>query len=363
MKTAILTFQDAVNYGAILQAYALQTALHKTIPQNEAGILDHHCAVIRDKHLPGFVEKKGNPVKGYLKMLKNYRVKTRRKSRFEQFKSEYLNLIPYSSEEDKSRFLKEYDAITVGSDQVWNTDLTAGDRTYFLSEFKPMKRFSYAASIGKESIEEKDIPYFKELSELDGIAVREESAKAILNDIIPNEVSVVPDPVLLLEKEEWRKIERPVEDLKPQSYVLLYYFKITKPLVDFARKKAAEYGCELVCIQGTGKKIPDTRTIRDASPNEFLWLIDNAKCVVTTSFHGTMFSVIFEKEFYSETKVNRATRIVEVLNRYGMQSHMLENAQPVDAPDNRAESNRLAAEDRKRGLDFISGMKTKMDQR
>ena len=357
MKTAILTFQDAANYGAILQAYALQTTLQNTFAPDEAGVLNYHCPVIFKKHSPSYVSRQGNPIKGFLKMLRFYRVKSVRKQRFDAFKKQYLNLIPYGTQDEKAAFKKKYDAVVVGSDQVWNTDLTDNDGTYFLSEFAPMKRFSYAASIGKTEINDAERRRYRELASLDAISVREASAKRILSEIIPNKVDTVPDPVLLLDQAQWRQIEASYGDLKPGSYVLLYQFKTGASLVRFAQQKAAEYGLKLVCIQNVDKAIPGAQVICDASPAEFVWLFDNAACVVTNSFHGTMFSVIFEKEFYSETKMSRSTRIVELLQKYQMNDSVLENGKPSGAKRDRELSRRLVAEDRQRGFDFIAQMK------
>ena len=357
MKTAILTFQDAANYGAVLQAYALQRTLGEAFSPDEAGVLNYHCKLIEKKHKPSYVSKKDNPIKGYLKMLRYYRLKSTRRQRFDGFKDKYLNLIPYDTGEEKERFLKDFDAIVVGSDQVWNTDLTGNDGTYFLSDFPSVKRFSYAASIGKTEINDAERLRYRELAALDAISVREESAKKILNGIIPNEIATVPDPVLLLDKEQWRGIEKQYGDLKPGSYVLLYHFNTGASLVRFAQQKAKEHGCRLVCIQSVDKKIPGAQVICDASPDEFVWLFDNAACVVTNSFHGTMFSVIFEKEFYSETKMNRSTRVVELLKKYKMADSILEDGKPSGGKRDRELSKRLVAEDRQRGFDFIMKMK------
>ncbi len=358
MKIAILTFQDAVNYGAILQAYALRSALQSTPYPCVASVLDYHCKKIMERHLPNHVEKKGNPIKGYLKMIKNYRVKSVRKQKFDRFKREYLTLVPYDTDAEKKRFLQEYDAIVVGSDQVWNLNLTGGDDTYFLSDFKTMKRFSYAASIGESELTEVQAAQFKPLADLDAISVREESAKRLLGEIIPNKVEVVPDPVLLLNQEEWRRIESEYKRIEPNSYVLLYHFNAGPSLIAFAKKKAAELGCKLVCIQGPGGTIAGTTVIRDASPDEFIWLIDHAKCVVTNSFHGTMFSVIFKKDFYTETHTNRSTRIVEALKEFRMESHMLYSGQPLNAGEDRNVSEKRVEEYRQKGLAFISTIKS-----
>ncbi len=363
MKTAILTFQDALNYGAVLQAYALQHTLEKTFSPDEVGVLNYHCPIIRQKHAPTYVSKKGNPVKGFLKMLRYYPLKKRRKEVFDAFKARYLNLISYDTPEEKKRFSQAFDAIVVGSDQVWNTDLTDNDAAYFLSDFSSMKRFSYAASIGKREINAQEAERYKALASLDRISVREASAKQILSTIIPNDVYTVPDPVLLLDQAEWRTVAKPYGDLKPGSYVLLYQFNTGASLVNFAKQKAAERGCKVVSIQNVDKQIPGAQVICDASPDEFVWLFDNAACVVTNSFHGTMFSVIFEKEFYSETKMNRSTRIVELLQKYQMNDSVLENGKPTGGTRDRELSRQLVAQDRQRGFDFIALMKDAEAQR
>ena len=140
----------------------------------------------------------------------------------------------------------------------------------------------------------------------------------------------------MLSKEEWRAKEEKYKGI-PEKYVLIYKFADNdKKMTQFAYDYAKKNNCEIVIVQSSLKNADGAKVVRDASPGEFLWLIDNAQCVVTNSFHGTAFSILFEKEFYSEANVARGTRIKEVLRLYGLEGQLMLDG--VKAGGNSSES-------------------------
>ena len=160
MKIATLTFHRAVNYGAVLQAVALCQALKNRFPDCESGILDYHNEKIEKKFRPFFVKKKKNPigtVKSVIHAFMAYPVRSKKKKKFEEFLENNASLIPFTTDEEKNAALREIDRYIVGSDQVWNFDLSGNDETYLLGFIaEKEKKGAYAPSIGKTELTESE---------------------------------------------------------------------------------------------------------------------------------------------------------------------------------------------------------------
>lgn len=279
----ILTFHNATNYGAILQTYALQKALIKE--GINAEIIDYRCPAITAAHK---IRMKGLNFVGFL-------IKKKTKKSFERF---YENEIRHSKPIADIGSLYEYESIIVGSDQVWNMSLTENDYSFFLENAK-VKKYSYAASIGDYSFTKKDI---KErikaaLGKFEKISVREITTADYLKETLEGcseKISVHPDPVLLLSKEEWMD----VCDYKPRKdYILVYILgPKRKELIDKAREIAREQNLPVIWVSDSLRKYKGVRNIRNVSPEKFVGLLAQSSYIVTNSFHGTVFGVLFQKK-------------------------------------------------------------------
>lgn len=194
---------------------------------------------------------------------------------------------------------KDYDYYVCGSDQIWNPDMMGGvcSDFYFLNfGDNTAKRIAYAASIGKENIETKYLDYFKNsLSTFDALSLREQACKQQLEQLINKPIEVTLDPTLLLSKYEWEKVCADIEELPP--YLLVYDLSASKEFTDAVNALSKKLNLPVVHFRS--KKIYNNELKRffDYGPAEFLSLIKNAEFVFCSSFHGTVFSVIFEKEF------------------------------------------------------------------
>lgn len=327
MKIATVTFHRAANYGAVLQAYALQQAIKLRNPDCEVGVLDHCNEVIEKRYKPFYLKgKKG--AKSLVRAFATVPMRYKKRKAFRTFVNGRLNLIPFSSDEEKKQALESVDRFVAGSDQIWNFDLSGWDKTYLLDFVDDnSKKYAYAPSIGKTQLNEKEKSTLKSLNTFAGISAREESAAQLIFDVTQKKPEIVPDPVFLLDKEDWRKIEKKPADDIPQKYVLIYRFIVKADdgnrIMQFAKQYAEKYGCKIVMLQDTLKKFNGVNVIKSVAPDEFVWLIDHAQCVVTNSFHGTAFSVLFGKQFFSEANVVRGTRIKEILLLYGLEDHLL----------------------------------------
>lgn len=279
----ILTFHNATNYGAILQTYALQRALTKEGVNSE--IIDYRCPAITAAHK---IRMKGLNFVSFL-------IKKKTKKSFDRF---YENEIRHSSPIADIESADGYESIIVGSDQVWNMNLTGNDFSFFLENIN-VKKYSYAASIGDCSFDKKDI---KErikaaLGQFEKISVRESTTADYLKETIVDcsgKVSVHPDPVLLLSKEEWME----VADYQPRKdYILVYVLgPKRKELIEKAREIAKEQSLPILWVSDSLRKYKGVRNIRNVSPEKFVGLLARSSYIVTNSFHGTVFGVLFQKK-------------------------------------------------------------------
>ena len=203
MKIGIITFHRAVNYGAVLQAYALQHALEGLGAQAE--ILDYRNRYIESCYDP--YSLKGNKLKALAKIALLGGVRRKKNEAFRSFNKKYLRLSEavYKDSEQLAGAEKFYDAFITGSDQVWNTSCADFDPAYFLTFVKDKKKKnSYAASFGLSEIpKEYEAEYKKRLAGYRQISVREAQGRALVKELTGRDVPVVLDPTLLLTEKDW----------------------------------------------------------------------------------------------------------------------------------------------------------------
>lgn len=333
----------ADNYGACLQAYALQQAIIKT--GNECEIIKYTPIKSLKEH--DRVYKFVIPIIRLLKVIKNrksiyiYQRIMRRK--FLQFKKDYL-IFGMKSYVDIELLYKSppiYDVYITGSDQLWNPVIhgLTNNKAYFL-DFAPegKKRVAYAPSIGISKIPVNCINEMKILIEkIDEISVRESEGKRIINEISDKECPVVLDPTLLFGKVFWSKIMKEYNNKKP--YIFCYIFSEQSYIEEFIEytKKLTEY--EVVIIPYTKAQTKKGyRMIYDAGPKEFIGLIKNANLVITDSFHATAFSINLNVPFYSLLRNthnelnNMNSRIFSILKMFNLTDRLITNKK--DYPKN-----------------------------
>lgn len=299
-KCGIITFHSAHNYGSVLQSYAMVMTMKKLG-------LDAELIDFRHPHTTDMYEwRLWTPYKDWKWNVKDlilrgiFGIGRKREKLFREFidyklpKSE--RIIDRSAvDSDK------YDVLVCGSDQIWNYVSTGeNDPIYFLDFGNTACKFSYAASAGSSKFPNKDYERYKQyLKGLKSIGVREQFLKDYINSDFGLNAEVNPDPTLLLDIDEWIKIEAPYPGL-PQKYLLVYTLVKAESTLEFARKIADRLNLPVVQICNKrvikGKNNVDYN-LMDASPQQFLWLFHRAEFIVTNTFHGNMFSVIFRKDF------------------------------------------------------------------
>lgn len=345
MKIKTITCQHVYNYGASLQAYALQHYIESL--GHDVEIIDFNPWFHCDRYNPFYMPKnaigraakiiKVLPFLRYVwypfKSWKNGMFNTwGRKAAFDKFEEQYYHLTPikYYSSEELQENPPQADIYVAGSDQIWNTFSENGKEPGYYLGFggKETKRISYAASLATSSIKEECEDFVRiQLQKFDAVSVREKTGARLLKDLGINNVSVVLDPVFLLNKEEWRTLAKKgnLYGLKPESYLLVYDFLGNDPqMASFAKKYAQKHSLKIVSVNDFNIRDYADININNAGPLEFLALINNAACVVASSFHATAFSVILEKEFYTFNLkgYNNSSRMQDLLSKLSLEDRM-----------------------------------------
>ncbi len=293
-KVATVTFHRSDNFGSVLQAYALGEKLVQM--GYDQYIIDYRKAEVANMYK---ILKK--PTNKFLVItdiynLLYYRKLKKRQKRFEKFRNDFFRLSNvYNSKEELVQAPPAADVYICGSDQIWNTSILDFDGTYLLDFVKSGRKISYAASGIKKTHTDEAIKTVSEaISSFDGVTVRETYTAKRLGIDYSN---VVLDPVLLLTDNDWDKA---CADIKADKKYMLCYFagNVSFEFEHFTKKYAEEKGLHRILL------MPEWRNIKrsgkksyDAGPREFLALIKNADIVCTDSFHGTAFSILFNKPF------------------------------------------------------------------
>lgn len=352
-RVGIITFHRAVNYGAVLQTYALYETLDRMGVQ--AVIVDYRNPILEKRHKRHTIVD-CTTLKDYIRLIWLSRNYNRKHDRFRVFRDENLTVSdPYFQFEDLRKAAGCYDKFVCGSDQVWNGNITGLDPAYFLTFADDVQRNSYAASFGfgELSLSEKD-DYRVLLEGFEHMSVREKHGAQIIKQLLNRDVEVVLDPTLLLGAEEWGEI---AIEAKKDGYILVYGFS-GRHYLDFARNLAKRTSLPIIRLANPylpSKKISHERS---AGPREFLGLFQNAAYVVTNSFHGTVFAINFNKPFFIEmlpesTGVN--SRLEHVLDLFNLWDRLIISAKvpEVDLSINYHLVNQILEVERKKSLKFL----------
>lgn len=306
-KAALITISSVPNYGSVLQAFASQVVLEQ---------LGYRCKII-DYKFPnewhyehGSVRPRITYKIGLALGLKPHHRKTKRLNAFRQ--SHYHFTRPYRDLDALRREdWHDYEAVIVGSDQVWNTRFVYGDEAFMLS-FVPddVKKISMASSFACKELPAKYVDrYQKKLSRFAALSVREKNGIDIINHQlgIDKQVELLLDPTLLLSKEEWMRNVKRSSFKKTKKYLVLYglyyAFDPRPQILDMVAHYAKTYDLDVIAIEGY-EPIEGVNVVNkeDATIEEFIDIFANADLVITSSFHGTAFALNFCIPFLSLTK-------------------------------------------------------------
>lgn len=332
MKTVgIITLQKSiVNYGACLQAYALSKFVDNIGYRSE--IVDVLRPGLRGYKSSNKYRKTSYGIK--TKIIRTIlEIITRIKSRgriklFRKFHSlsNYSRLI--SGPDDFFSNPPQYDIYLSGSDQIWNPNRPLVNEIYLWGFETKSPKISYASSFGIDALSgnlTKEL-FKNHLSQYQSISVREESGKKIIQNL-GLDATVVLDPVFLLSKDEWLSVALLPYTI-PAEYIFVYTLHYNQTIVDEAIKLSQEMSLPVYCVISEPKKINRKGVIQLelVGPQEWIGLISKASLFLTDSFHGTSFSIILERNFYTftSTKGKTNTRIENILSLAGLVDRMID---------------------------------------
>ena len=358
-KIKIITFHSAHNYGAILQVYALQRVLSE---ENNVEVINYRNNNIDNTYKLINPETLKTIIKSITKNILYFRRNITRYNKFENIIKEKLNLTKkYNSEEEIKKDFPKADIYITGSDQVWNTSITKGLQDSYTLNFgdDSTRRISYAASIGKSKLTDAEKEVFKEkILKLDYISVREEDAKKILTPVINKPIEVVLDPTLLISKEEWQNEIKNIKKEK-EEYILAYTVGADDEYYKIINELSKKTNLRVIHFETRNKKIKNVlRNAYTSDPFEFINLIKNAKYVVCTSFHATIFSIIFNKKFFVIPHKITGSRVYNLLNKLEIENRAVKNLEEFKKIDYDEEINYektkiLLEKERNKSLDWI----------
>lgn len=321
-KIKIITLHSPLNYGAALQAYALKTYLVNE--GYEAELIDYRPDYIMEKQKLTYVGNQSvanNPLKRWAYILVKFPSRYKIKHNFQKFLKKELcdkGQTIYKSIEELNQNPPQADVFFAGSDQIWNTHMENGwDNAFFLTFVKEGRRCSYAASMAiSQPLESKEEERFRSMLQyLDIISVREKDAANILQPLTQKQVQWVLDPVFMLSAEQWQKLaDKREEDVSKKEYILVYPMGDGEKVYWIAQQLSKQTGLPIYSISRTIHKTNVQRQFNGYTPYQFLHLIQHAKYVVTNSFHGTSFSIIFRKNLWACNIGKTSSRITSLLN-------------------------------------------------
>lgn len=324
MRICTITCQNADNYGARLQAYAL--AEYLKCQGHDVRVIDYRPPYMTFKtqlwYWPGV------SLKQWAKLFVRMRQRStdiKRHEAFCAFSDKYLPLTKvYHGIDELRKNTPKADLYIAGSDQIWNTVFANGtDPAYYL-DFgdTSTSRISYAASFATESIVSDKIPFVKEkLKCFDRISVRESSAIHLLKSLGRADGKLVLDPVFLISANDWDKL-LPLEHYD-EEYILVYDFMQSKTIRKVVMRLADLTNCKIFAIGARMLRYAD-KSFTTADPTQFISLVKHSRCVVSNSFHGTAFAMIYHRDFFVVNREDGLNeRMVDWLNRCNLRERLI----------------------------------------
>ena len=342
MKISLLTIWHICNYGAEMQTYATVKALKQL--GHEVQVLDYRLH---------------EPQRAIDKALKCISTITPVHRKFNSFWNEYIPHTKHiTNAEDLTSIVKDSNVVLVGSDQVWNPDITCEKSLEFFLSFVPegIRRCSYASSIGvsKWTTNEnltKQIAY--QLSKFDKVSCRESDGVEILRKIFNIDATNVLDPTLLFDG-----YPELIGEVKQKNTFVYYPLLGGQEMIDFCQEAAKRLNMEYVNNNPVSTWIRG-RVWDRQSVQEWILNFAEAKVIATQSFHGTAFSIIHGKQFFTVYNGSKVSRIANLLDALGIRDRLFptveaaREAKPWEKPIDYTEVNKKLSALRETSWDFL----------
>lgn len=350
-KIGIVTFHNVLNYGAVLQATGLQMVLRNLGVNSE--IVDYRCNQFEEDYAL-IQPRKG--LKSFLRSIALLPQVLKQRKAFEEYIKNHLILSEKTYSHKTIGDTNElYSKFITGSDQIWDNKCAGFDDTYFLSFVdNESKKYSYSASFNDFRIPKELVCQYKDrLSSFRQISCRERKGAEIVSDLLQRKVIRTVDPCLLLTKDEWRKLAKKPRE---KGYLLLYPVGYNKEMIDIAKSIAKKKGIKIVYFDTQRPwRDKDIVFVNGKGPDDYIGYFMNAECIVTNAFHGTIFSLIFEKEFYSFANDN-SIRISEILGLCGLLNRRINTTydlEILESPVDWKNVNKIIDLERNKSLEYL----------
>lgn len=359
-KVGILTFHGSHNFGSVLQSYASVITLRKL------GYLPEIINLRNQTQIDVYkIFHKGESI---IRRMFKILIYPQLKSRSHKFEYFINNILPISKKEYRHGSELDvdqlgYDIYYTGSDQIWNPACQDFETAYYLDFVKhKFPTIAYAPSLGKGKFDQKDEELIKGLLPgVDFLSCRERSGAQLIERLSGRKTVQVCDPVLLPSPEEWRSFA--IDPKRKKPYILVYFLENNhgdKSNLEVLKKQT---GYDVILLNEYLREYlnPDIKLKLNASPQEFLGLIKNAECIYTNSFHATVFSVIFNRPFFTaiakseNVANNNDSRKVDFLKSLGLENRLVKGVSDInfDTPIDYTKVNKRVADIRERSLSYL----------
>jgi len=325
----LLTFQFSNNYGTMLQAYALQKTLLK---------MGYECILLnfKPKELTNkyrlvsnpFLSLKTNGVKKniikFLISIRDFRHNLIRNISFVKFRKKYLNISnKISNVATLEKYSNSYSSIIVGSDQVWNLKLIVKNEEVYFLDFKNKwtNKISYAASIAEPLSSEELFRISKYLNNFSSISIREKSFIPILKSISDRDIFTSVDPTMLICREEYDAISN--NKIIKNKYLLVYDMHKSDFLTEIVNRVSEIYNLDIISYSKKNDYKKHIKSFYSEGPSHFLTYFKQADFIITTSYHGTIFALLYAKPFYTLSHPKKGSRMIDLLTDLNLSDRLI----------------------------------------
>ena len=341
MKIGIITYHAAYNFGSVLQAYATQIMLEQM--GYETQIINYRPK--SQKRFYGIVCT-GNGYRRFMKSLIHLvHLKKRliRKDKYESFISRRMKTTEeFSNPLDAKEYSDRYNIYLSGSDQIWNKhshelyNMSWDYMDPYLLTFTDKPKISYASSINNTT-EEELINIIPKVRKFSSISCREEKTSQMLCRLLNRDVATVLDPTMMINREKWLSLV-PQDRIINDEYILYYSLRgIDDIKKDITKLHRFNIKIIIICPLSPISSSKDVINFVDAGPEDFLRLIRDAKCIFTASYHGLLFSVNFNKDFYAIKSKNPSQnlRAINILSKIHMEERLIDDIESINIDNER----------------------------
>ena len=365
MKVSVVTIHYARNFGSMLQTYATEQKIRKL--GFDVEIVNYIPQGLRLITNINTIKKKGNLLVDFARKIVAAVVFSYAQLGMICFNRKFLTLSKrvYHCYDELQENPPVADYYIAGSDQIWNTQNKNRENDidgYYLA-FAPHSghKISYASSIGKDSFSEKEKKeVFDKLVDYKAISVRESYAKSLLQSIGVQNVTQVLDPTLLLTASEWaafvKNNKRRKMANRGRPYILVYNLNRNQSLKSCAKKLSEIVGLRIINLSGCLDFLPGALNVPINSPIDFLFYLKDASYVLTDSFHGTAFSINFNKQFMTFSAPKYNSRLYSLLELFKLSDRLFDVKQDISMIKQKIDYtsvNTILNEERERSIEFL----------